>query len=840
LLAITLPLGSLNLLIPLANIHLQDQDDIAQIRNKAYQLALAFGISNIRASRIASLVSEQSKLMLPQHFQVEVHRSSLYTTNSYLRWSQGDWQINEELKHLPEKTLIAQQKIYLNQLSTQALIQQLQINNKQLTNQLNEFENLRYAIDKHALVSKSDVKGDITYVNDKFCTISGYTREELLGKNHSLLKSDEHNADFFKDLWKTIANGQVWTSEIKNFKKDGSYYWVNASIIPILNAQRKPEEYLSIRTESTVEHDFQKKLEYKVSDRTQALKKEALKRTNLLKKLQLSSSIFDNSGEGITVSDAQMNILSINKAFVSLMGYRENEILGQKIMMLKSNHHNDDFYKLMKHEINHQGYWEGEVKNRRKNGEMIPDWMKVTAVKNENGEATHYITIYSDISIHSSAKQKLYYLAHYDALTDLPNRILFTETLKHEITNASRNNSKIALFFLDLDHFKIINDTLGHSAGDDLLKEVSRRLQGCIRENDMLSRQGGDEFTCQLLNIQDPINAAIIAKKMLAEMVKPLHIQGKELFISSSIGISIYPDDATEIETLMKYADTAMYHAKDTGRNAYIFYKDDVQERSSKRFDLELKLRKALEKNEFELYYQPKYNSKHEKICGMEALIRWNQPEMGLVSPIDFISIAEETGLIVPIGAWVINEACRQIKEWQDTGFSGLNTTVAVNLSGRQFHTDNLLNTVSQSIKRYDIKSEFLDLELTESMLMEDVNDTLKVLNELHDYGICLSIDDFGTGYSSLSYLKRFPITTLKLDRSFVMGLPNDEDDKQIISATIALAHGLDMKVVAEGVETIEQLNWLKQMKCDEIQGYYFSKPLNAKAFTRLLEANLK
>jgi len=315
-----------------------------------------------------------------------------------------------------------------------------------------------------------------------------------------------------------------------------------------------------------------------------------------------------------------------------------------------------------------------------------------------------------------------------------------------------------------------------------------------------------------------------------------MHIQGNELCISSSIGISIYPDDGTSIESLMKYADTAMYHAKETGRNAYIFYKDDVQEISSKRFDLELKLRKAIENKEFELYYQPKYDAKYEQICSMEALIRWHQPDMGLVSPLDFIPLAEETGLIVPIGAWVIDEACRQIKIWHDAGFKELNTTIAVNLSGRQFHGGNLLQTITESIKKYNIPSHFLELELTESMLMSNIDDTLSVLNELHAYGIRLSIDDFGTGYSSLAYLKRFPISTLKLDRSFIMGLPEDRDDKKIVAATIALAHGLDMSVVAEGVETVEQLEWLKQAACDEIQGYYFSKPLTAKGFTKLLE----
>ncbi|MBL1353270.1 MAG: EAL domain-containing protein [Zetaproteobacteria bacterium] len=828
------------MLISLATIHLQDRDDVIQTRNKAYQLALNLGISNMRASFMASQISAHCRMMSAVVIDVDIHRLSRQTQEYWLRWSQADWQISEALIFWPNLQCIQKQQIYLNQLSNQGLLRKIQEGQRRLNKQISELNNLKLAIDEHSIVSAADVKGNITHVNDKFCDISGYTRSELMGKNHRLLKSNEHTDEFYTDMWRTIAKGQIWNGEVKNFKKDGSYYWINATIVPILNDFEKPIEYLSIRTETTMEHDYTDNLETKVSERTDALEQEVKKRTTLMNRLKLSSTIFDNSGEGISISDNQMNILTINSAFEALMGYNESDILGQKSTILKSNHHDDDFYQLMKYQLNKKGYWEGEIKNRRKNGDVMPDWVKVTVVLNEQEQVSHYITTYSDISTHISAKQKLYYLAHYDALTELPNRVLFKETLNHEIANAHRNHSKIALFFLDLDRFKIINDTLGHSAGDDLLQEVACRLNTCIRENDMLSRQGGDEFTCLLLNIKDPIDAAIIAKNMLAEMVKPMHIQGNELCISSSIGISIYPDDATSIENLMKYADTAMYHAKATGRNAYVFYKDDVQEISSKRFDLELKLRKAIENKEFELYYQPKYDAKNEQICSTEALIRWNQPDMGLVSPIDFIPLAEETGLIVPIGAWVINEACRQMKAWHDAGFSDLNTTIAVNLSGRQFHDGNLLQTITESIEQYHIPSHFLELELTESMLMKNVDHTLKILNELHACGIRLSIDDFGTGYSSLAYLKRFPISTLKLDRSFIIGLPEDHDDKKIVAATIALAHGLDMRVVAEGVETIEQFDWLKQTGCDEIQGYYFSKPLTAKDFSKLLEKNIK
>jgi len=807
--------------LKLGSIRLYHQDDVILTRNKAYKLALELGVSPIRASFMATKVSEQCRLMPNYDIEIDLDH------DGWLRWSGDSWRVSELVPQWPDTSCITVQREQLLALSPAGLVQQLHMQKEVLGASVSELDSFKVALDQHSIVSIADIKGNIIFINDKFCEISGYTREELLGKNHRLLKSDEHAPEFFKDMWQTISRGETWHGEIKNLTKSGEYYWVKSTIVPYLNSSGKPYQYIAVRTDITEEYNYKKNLEDTV-----------LERTALGERLKLSSSIFDNSGEGIVVSDHQLCIQTINSAFETIFGYSEQDLIGKSTTLFKSDHHDESYYKLIKHELDKTGQWEGELKNRRKNGDIVPDWVKVSALLDKKGAITHYISTYADINVHVSAKQKLYHLAHYDALTELPNRLLFQETLKREITNAKRHKTKIALFFLDLDRFKIINDTLGHDAGDELLQKVSQRLKSCIRANDMLSRQGGDEFTCLLLDITDPLSASIVAKKMLDKMVKPMHIKGKELFISGSIGISIYPDDAQEIEVLMKYADTAMYHAKETGRNAYTFYKDDVQELSSRRFDLESKLRSAVKNNEFELYYQPKYNAMQEEITSMEALIRWNQPELGLIPPMDFIPLAEDTGLIVGIGAWVLDEACRQIKTWRDAGYSKLQTVIAVNLSGRQFSDGNLIETVTQAIKKYDVDPESLELELTESMLMDNVEETIKVLHSLKGIGIKLSIDDFGTGYSSLSYLKRFPISTLKLDRSFIMGLPEDQDDMKIVSATIALAHGLDMKVVAEGVETIEQLTCLKAMQCDEIQGYYFSKPLNADAFTKLLKSS--
>ncbi len=452
----------------------------------------------------------------------------------------------------------------------------------------------------------------------------------------------------------------------------------------------------------------------------------------------------------------------------------------------------------------------------------------------ENDKPIRMIGTVQDVTEHKDAEARLNYLAHYDTLTGLPNRILLYDRLRQTMLEADRRDRLVAVMFLDLDRFKIINDTLGHDVGDALLKEVAVRLTACLRAGDAISRLGGDEFTVILANVAHVDDVSRVAQKIIDSFTPPFQIAGREMFISTSIGITLYPLDDSGIENLMRNADAAMYHAKEMGRNTFQFYTAELNRRTAKRMALETALRHALERDELLLHFQPQVNLKTGKIVGAEALLRWRHPEMGLIPPLDFIPLAEETGLIIPIGEWVLRTACRQAQAWCEAGFHDFQ--VAVNLSGRQLQHRNLARLVKNVLKETGLDPRRLDLELTESLLMHYTGETLAAMNELHALGVAFSMDDFGTGYSSLSYLKRFPIDTLKIDQSFVRDIPRDPDDAAIAQAIIAMAHSLGIRVIAEGVETSRQLAFMRRHKCDGMQGYYFSKPVPAEAMTRLLQ----
>ncbi|MDX8395831.1 MAG: EAL domain-containing protein [Mariprofundaceae bacterium] len=568
------------------------------------------------------------------------------------------------------------------------------------------------------------------------------------------------------------------------------------------------------------------------------LKNEIIHREKIEQKLALSAKVFEHSSEGIIVTDTHSVIQMVNPTFSEITGYSSEEAIGQTPKIISSGIHGESFYQEMWSHIKLKGVWEGEIRNKRKNGEIFTEWLKITAIHNEAGEATNYIASFSDISSQTTANQHLYYLAHYDSLTELPNRSLFQDRLKTELTNAHRRNSILAVLFMDLDHFKNINDTLGHDVGDELLKEVAGRLLHCTRDNDLISRQGGDEFTGILVDLAHPEDAAVVAEKMIQALRQPIHIGSHELFITSSIGISVYPNDGETLDTLIKHADSAMYQAKESGRNNYHFFTKELHQASKRRFELETYLRKALGNNEFEVYYQPQIDAHHGHIVGMESLLRWHSPELGEVSPFEFIPVAEETGLIVQIGAWVLQTACKQCKQWTDRDYPPL--LIAVNLSSRQFREPNFVNMLVEIICDTALSPLQLELELTESIIMQDDDITVRRLEEINQCGFQLSIDDFGTGYSSMNYLKRFPLDKLKIDKSFVDHVTTDSDDEAIVTAMINLAHSLKLSVIAEGVEHKEQLEWLAQHDCDEIQGYYFSKPLPADEFVIFMDNNLK
>ena len=479
------------------------------------------------------------------------------------------------------------------------------------------------------------------------------------------------------------------------------------------------------------------------------------------------------------------------------------------------------------------GEWKGEISGRRKNGELFPKWQTITGIRDDDGVLTHYVSVFSDISHIKESEKQLQHLAHHDSLTGLPNRLLLLARLEHSLQHASRNGCHVAVMFLDLDHFKKINDSFGHPVGDQLLKMVATRLLSAVRKDDTVARLGGDELTVILGSLSDANYAATAAKSILERLAKPFHLEGQDVFVSASIGISIYPQDGKDTTTLLKNADTAMYMAKHEGRRRYYFYSEDLTERAYEALTLESQLHRALEREELFLHYQPQVSLQDGRIVGVEALLRWQHPELGWVPPDRFIPLAEENGLIGPIGKWVLHTACGQAKAWQDQGLARVR--MSVNLSGRQLAREDIVDEVGEALEATGLSPLCLELELTESSVMTQAGHTTTTLDALRALGTTIAIDDFGTGYSSLAYLKRFPVDRLKIDRSFVRDIPQDESDVALARAIVALAQSLDLKVVAEGVETEEQRELLKTIGCQEMQGFLFSRPRAANDLAKLL-----
>ena len=572
---------------------------------------------------------------------------------------------------------------------------------------------------------------------------------------------------------------------------------------------------------STIESSFSE-LDSMVDGFNQMVKEISRKQQHLTK----ASIVFENTSEGIVITDTRPNILSVNNAFTTVTGYSEDEVIGKNPSFLKSGTHDDHFYEEMWRALEDTGHWQGEIQNRRKNGEIYTELLSINSFNDVHGEPVEYIGVFADISKIKETENKLEHLAHYDPLTNLPNRLLCHVRMEHEMQYAERNEKLVAILLLDLDMFKNINDSLGHVMGDKLLQEVTERLKQRVRDEDTIARLGGDEFVLIIGSLEDRKNVSEIAMDILKLFSESFDIGEHEVFIGASIGISVFPDDARDVGSLLQNADAAMYRAKAEGRDNYQYYTSELTSSANQRLSTEFYLRHALEKNELILHYQPQYSASTGKMLAVEALIRWQHPIDGLVFPDKFISVAEETGLIVPIGEWVIETACKQLRKWQQSGCSELR--MAINLSARQFRKSDLGKTVRRIFAETGVKPHQVDLELTESIIMRDADSTIATLDEFHEMGVELSIDDFGTGYSSLSYLKKFPINRLKIDREFVRNITTDKSDADLIKSIIALGHCMNLKVLAEGVEDIEQLNYLKEHGCDEIQGYYYSKPIPA------------
>jgi diguanylate cyclase (GGDEF)-like protein/PAS domain S-box-containing protein len=545
--------------------------------------------------------------------------------------------------------------------------------------------------------------------------------------------------------------------------------------------------------------------------------------------LLLAGQVFENSNEAILVTDSKGIVINANPAFYEgsqlslheIQGLRPDDIINKKF-------HASEFFSEVGAAIIKDSYWQGEVNYLRKNGEERVSWTGISATRSPSGKVQNLIIIVSDITERKVIESRIHKLAYFDPLTGLPNRSQMHERLDQMVMTARRDNTYIAVLFLDLDRFKPINDTMGHPAGDQVLKEVAVRLKACIKKLDLVSRMSGDEFTIALTDQKTTDSAANTAVKVgeriLHALQQPFLIEQRELFLTASIGIAVFPHDGHTVTELLKNSDMAMYHAKDSGRNSVQFFDEHMNKKAVELLEMENDLRYAIEREELELYYQPQYASADCSMQGVEALLRWHHHSKGIISPGHFIPIIEDTGLIIPIGEWVLRKACADMAKWQQQGIPV--NRIAINVSARQFKQPSFISLVQEVVRETGIDPSQLELELTESLLIDDLDHTLDALSQLRAMGVRMAIDDFGTGYSSLNYLKQFPVDSLKIDQSFIRGLPENAEDAQITRTIISMAHNLGLGVIAEGVETEQQLKFLQQVECEEVQGFYFSKPL--------------
>lgn len=543
-------------------------------------------------------------------------------------------------------------------------------------------------------------------------------------------------------------------------------------------------------------------------------------------RLRQAAAVFDCTREGVLVTDRNGLIVHVNRAFMNITGYSCEEVLGKRPSLFKSGHHPADFYQAMFATLNSMGEWSGEIWNRRKSGEIYPQWQTIRLIHDDQGQLSHYVAVFSDISAIKNSEDELKHLAHHDPLTDLPNRLLFTDRTEQALSSAQLQKRGCALLMIDLDHFKMINDSLGHTIGDELLKAVAERLQALSGPGITLARLGGDEFAVLAESCPQLMQAAALAQRIIDGLKEPFIIGEHQLFINTSVGISLFPGDALSAEQLLRNADSALFKAKSAGRDGYALYTEELTAHAQKRVETAVELRRALELQELRVYYQPVYDLNTSRLVGVEALVRWEHPKRGLVSPAEFIPIAERTGLIAEIDAWVMQQACQQMCLWQKAGV--VLSFVAVNVSSRMFARRELFQQVAKVLHETGLDPAFLELEVTESAVMDDPEVALEQMHRLRELGVRLAIDDFGTGYSSLLRLKRLPVQKLKIDQGFVAGLPWDEDDGAIVRVIIALAQSMGMQVHAEGIEQVEQAGFLRGQRCDLGQGYWFGRPVPA------------
>ena len=696
-----------------------------------------------------------------------------------------------------------------------------------------------------------ETDGTITSINVAGENLFGYYPGDLIGKHISLLiptlpAANEKQNQSWHTQWLKDNHVTNHNIEVDGICQDSGSFPVEISLSSYIAKDDRLHFTLIIKditerkqAKAALTRAYNE-LEQRVKERTQELEKTNVKlseeigeRVRAEQGLKLASKVFETATEGILITDENASIIKTNEAFTEITGFSSDELLGSNPAILSSGRHDAAFFEKMWDSIKGQGSWTGEIWNRRNNGEIYPQRLSITSVWNSQNKLTNYVGIFSDITHIKQTEERLEKMAYFDALTELPNRLLFQDRLEHALTRKSRHNFKLTVMFLDLDRFKHVNDSLGHSAGDQLLVEVAGRISACLRTSDTVARLGGDEFAAIVTELKSGQEAIPIARKIIESLQQVFILNGHDVFIGASIGISVFPKDGEDREILTKRADIAMYKAKESGRGNFKFYEEGVNIGVENHVKMESQLRNGLVKNEFAVYYQPKVSLESGSISGSESLIRWFPNQGKMVSPGEFIPLAEETGIILALGKFVLQQSCHQVLAWQQMGYP---MRVAVNLSPLQFQKENLLAIIKDTLASTQLAPESLELEITESMVMGNVEKSIDRMKALKELGLTIAVDDFGTGYSSLNYLKQFPIDTLKIDQSFVRSLSEDRDDIAIVLAIISLGKALNLRLVAEGVETREQLQILQDKGCHDIQGYYFSKPLTAENMQKLLE----
>jgi len=645
-------------------------------------------------------------------------------------------------------------------------------------------------------------QGKLLQVNDKYLKMSGYTREEMLSFEIKNLDAEMSHTDLQKKI-EEVKSGDDNPFKTSHKRKDGSIYQVE------IHAKFNPQADVFIVFIRNIEH----RKFYKA-------------------KSNIADEIFNSSVEGILVTDANNKIVIVNDSFCQITGYTKEEVIGKTPDILKSNRHSKHFYLRFWQTLTEEGKWAGEIWNKRKNGEVYPEWLTISSIR-QNNQVVNYVAQFSDITEKKNSEEEKFFLAHHDHLTLLPNRSLLQDRLEMLIDLHHKTPISFALFFIDLDRFKIINDSLGHHIGDEILKVIAQRIKSELRAHDTIARVGGDEFVIIVEDCKDSKSVERIAKKILRLIEKPIEVHHGDFYLSGSVGVSLFPHHTDKLRELLSYADIAMYKAKGKGGNLFEVFDKDLEDKAHQRLEIESGIHKALDNNEFEIWYQPQVNVTNSKVYAAECLIRWRNPTLGVINPDLFIPIAEESGMIYKIGKFVLIEAINQIKEWSHKGvFSG---TIAINISGKQLENDNFITDMENIINISKVSPSKIELEVTESAFDDSKTGNLEKLIKLREMGFTIAIDDFGTGYSSLKRIKTLPVDNLKIDKCFVDNITTSKEDEALVNTILNIANSFNMSLIAEGIETKEQCQKLLQMGVYNNQGYLHSKPLPAEEFEKFI-----